>query len=261
MPRWLFLVLLLTTTLNTPVYAETSQEKGLAIATEVDERDSGWGDMTAYMKMILRNKQGQESLRALTMSMLEVANDGDKSLVIFEDPKDIKGTALLSYTHPLTPDDQWLYLPGLKRVKRISSADKSGSFMGSEFAYEDLTSQEIEKYHYNYLRDEVVDNVDCYVIERIPAYADSGYAREIVWYNKIIYRPVKIEFYDRKNKLLKTLTFSGYNKYGDKYWRAGQMDMVNHQDNKETVLEWNQYKFQNGLTDRDFDINTLKRSR
>ena len=136
------------------VNAETPEEKGLAIIVEADKKDTGWGDATADMTMILKNKQGQESNRSIRIRMLEVLDDGDKSLTIFDSPKDIKGTAFLSHTHSLTADDQWLFLPALKRVKRIASANKSGPFVGSEFAYEDLTSQEVEKYTYKWLRDE-----------------------------------------------------------------------------------------------------------
>lgn len=260
MQKWLLLIPLLIL-LSPELHAETPQEKGLAISVEADKRDNGWGDQVADMEMILRNKQGDESHRSLHISTLEVQGDGDKSLTVFDNPKDIKGTAFLSYTHALEPDDQWLYLPALKRVKRISSANKSGPFVGSEFAYEDLTSQEIEKYHYNWLRDEELDGKKCFVIERIPAYEHSGYTREIVWIDQEIYRPLKVEFYDRKNALLKTLTFKGYKQYLDKYWRADSMHMINHQTGKETLLNWKNYKFNNGLTDRDFDQNTLKRSR
>ena len=90
----------------------------------------------------MKNRQGEESSRYIKNKTLEVENDGDKSLSIFERPRDVKGTALLNFTHKTGTDDQWLYLPALKRVKRISSANKSGSFMGSEFAFEDITSQE-----------------------------------------------------------------------------------------------------------------------
>lgn len=260
MQKWLLLIPLLIL-LCPELHAETPEEKGYAIAVEADKRDNGWGDQVADMVMILRNKQGEESRRTLHISTLEVQGDGDKSLTIFDEPRDIKGTAFLSFTHPLTPDDQWLYLPALKRVKRISSANKSGPFVGSEFAYEDLTSQEIEKYSYKWLRDEELDGKKCFVIERIPAYEHSGYTRQIAWIDQEIYRPLKVEFYDRKNALLKTLTIKGYKKYLDKYWRPDSMLMVNHQTGKETELIWKNYKFNNGLTDRDFDQNTLKRSR
>jgi hypothetical protein len=119
--------------------AETAQEKGLAISQQVKQKDLGWTDSTADMLMILRNKQGQESIREIKIKSLEQLNDGDKSLTIFNKPRDVKGTAFLSFSHPKANDDQWLYLPALKRVKRISSRNKSGPFMGSEFAFEDLS--------------------------------------------------------------------------------------------------------------------------
>ena len=149
--------------------AETAEEKGMAIAVEADKRDTGFGDQTANMVMELRNAQGDVSKRDIRIKTLEVIGDGDKSLSIFDKPADVKGTAFLTYSHAIKPDEQWLYLPALKRVKRINSKNKSGPFMGSEFAYEDLASQEIEKYTYKYIRDEQIDGVDYFVIERYPA--------------------------------------------------------------------------------------------
>ena len=260
MQKCLLLALLLILPLHS-VIAQTAEEKGLAIATEADRRDTGWIDQRADFIMILRNKQGQESKRSLRIKTLEVEGDGDKSLIIFDTPRDVKGTAFLSYTHALKADDQWLYLPALKRVKRISSANKSGPFMGSEFAYEDLTSQEIEKYTYKWLRDEKINGHDTFVIERYPLYKNSGYTRQIAWLDKTMYQPVKVEFYDRKNALLKTLTFSDYKRYIDQFWRPDSMDMINHQTGKTTTLQWENYQFKNGFSDRDFDRNTLKRAR
>ncbi|MDH3282599.1 MAG: outer membrane lipoprotein-sorting protein, partial [Gammaproteobacteria bacterium] len=160
--------LLLAALLSANVSAQTPGEKGLDIAVEADRRDSGWRDSKADMHMILRNRQGEVSERAIRVRTLEVEGDGDKSLIIFDHPADIKGTAFLSYTHATEPDDQWLYLPALKRVKRIASANKSGPFMGSEFAYEDISSQEVEKYAYTYLRDEEIDGQPAFVLERTP---------------------------------------------------------------------------------------------
>ena len=241
--------------------AETAEEKGLRIAIEADEYDSGFNDFTADMLMILKNKKGQQSIRKIKSKTLEVGDDGDKSLSLFLEPADVKGTASLTYSHGLKPDDQWLYLPALKRVKRISSKNKSGPFMGSEFAFEDLGSQEVEKYSYKYLRDEACGEFECYVIERIPAYEYSGYTRQIGWIDKQAYRAIKIEFYDRKNSLLKTLTSSGYQQYSSKYWRADRMEMINHQTGKSTTLDWTNYAFKTGLTENDFDKNSLKRLR
>ncbi|HHL40248.1 MAG TPA: outer membrane lipoprotein-sorting protein [Deltaproteobacteria bacterium] len=244
-----------------PSWAETPQEKGLAIAVEADRRDSGFGDFTAEMRMILRNRHGQESVRLLSVRTLEVEGDGDKSLIVFQSPRDVKGTALLSFSHKSGPDDQWLYLPALKRVKRISSANKSGSFMGSEFAYEDIASQEVEKYTYRYVGDDSYEGVDCFVIERYPVDPDSGYTRQVVWLDKDEYRVRKIDYYDRKKALLKTLTFKGYRLYIDRYWRADEMYMVNHQTGKSTRLLWSGYRFRTGLGPGDFTRNSLRRAR
>lgn len=241
--------------------AETAEEKGLAIAKEADRRDTGWQDQTANLKMVLRNRHGEESIREIRSKTLEVEGDGDKALSIFDNPRDVKGTAFLSYTHAIKPDEQWLYLPALKRVKRISSNNKSGPFMGSEFAYEDLSSQEIEKYTYKYLGDESVDGRDCFVIERFPQYKHSGYTRLVTWLDKETYRPLKIEFYDRKQALLKTLTYAGYQQYEGKFWRPDAMKVINHQTSKSTELFWQDYRFKTGLSDRDFDRNSLKRAR
>ncbi len=260
MHRLLLLGLLLS--LSLVCLAETPEEKGLAIAQEADARDEGWGDMAADMNMILRNRQGDQSRREIRTRALEMENDGDKGLSIFDTPRDVKGTAFLSFTHALTPDDQWLYLPALKRVKRISSRNKSGPFMGSEFSYEDMSSQEVAKYTYKWLRDEPVDGRDSYLIERYPTYEFSGYTRQLVWVDKDIWRPLKVEFYDRKNALLKTLTLHEYQPYLDKpHYRPGRGEMINHQTGKSTTLEWNNYQFKTGLTERDFDKNSLKRAR
>ena len=253
------LLFLLCMSLSFTVPAQTPEEQGLAIAQEADRRDSGFGDYTSDVKMILKNKHGQESTREIRSRTLEVDGDGDKSMTIFDKPRDVKCTALLSFTHKVGPDDQWLYLPALKRVKRISSRNKSGPFMGSEFAYEDLSSQEVEKFTYKYLRDENCESMDCFVIERDPVDKYSGYTREIVWIDTQEYRPQKVEYYDRKNAPLKTLTYQNYHQYLDKYWRAHNMFMENHQTGKSTRLIWTDYQFQSGQTERDFDRNSLKR--
>jgi len=256
-----FLPALLLCMLPFAVAAETPEEKGLAIAMEADKRDTGFGNYTNDTKMVLRNKQGQESVREIRSKTLEVEGDGDKSLVIFDNPRDVAGTALLSFTHKEGPDDQWLYLPALKRVKRIASDNKSGPFMGSEFAYEDITSQEVEKYTYKHVRDEQLDGLDVFVFERDPKDEKSGYTRQIVWLDKEHYKERKIEYYDRKNALLKTLTFADYKLHKDKFWRAENMFMENHQTGKSTRLLQTNYDFEVELTDRDFDKSALKRAR
>uniref|UniRef100_UPI004055E7DF outer membrane lipoprotein-sorting protein n=1 Tax=Candidatus Electrothrix sp. TaxID=2170559 RepID=UPI004055E7DF len=242
--------------------AETPEEKGLAIAVEAERRDQGFGDQVTDMVMILRNRNDQESRREITNKILEVKNDGDKSLSIFHTPHDVRGTAFLTFSHKSGDDDQWLYLPALKRVKRINSRNKSGSFMGSEFSYEDISSQEIEKYTYKYLRDEILDGRECTVVEYYPVdQENSGYSRQVVWRDKKEYRIWKVEYYDRKNSHLKTLTLADYQQYLGRYWRAKKLHMVNHQNGKSTDLLYKNYRFQTGLKERDFNKNRLQRAR
>jgi hypothetical protein len=134
--------------------------------------------------------------------------------------------------------------------------------MGSEFAYEDISSQEVEKYTYKWIRDEVYDGRKCFVVEQYPVdKKNSGYTRQVVWLDQVEYRVWKVEYFDRKQSLLKTLTVEGYQQYLDKYWRAEKMFMVNHQNGKSTDLVLSNYTFRVGLKDKDFNKNSLKRVR
>ncbi|MDH5434225.1 MAG: outer membrane lipoprotein-sorting protein [Gammaproteobacteria bacterium] len=241
--------------------ANSAEDKGLQISKTSKEKNLGWQDTESEMEMILKNRHGETSNRQMRIKSLEQENDGDKSLTIFDSPRDVAGTAFLSFSHPTADDEQWLYLPQLKRVKRISSSNKSGSFMGSEFSFEDLTSFEVEKFTYKYIKDETVDGLDAFVVEQYPVDKYSGYTKRVVWIDKAEYRSLKIDFYDRKNTLLKTLTFKDYKQYIEKYWRAHTLEMINHQNGKSTVINWKNYKFQQGLDDSDFNKNALKRAR
>ncbi|EAT13231.1 outer membrane lipoprotein-sorting protein [Bermanella marisrubri] len=242
--------------------AHTPQEKGLAIAEEADKRGEGYQDSQVKLRMVLIDNNGDESPRQMRVKTLEgAAEEGDKSLMIFDTPRDQKGVAMLTYTHKAKPDDQWLYLPALKRVKKISSRNKSGPFVGSEFAFEDISSQEVEKYDYKYLRDETVDGKKMFVVERDPKDKYSGYTRQVAWIDQEEYRVWKIDFYDRKNDLLKTLENKDFKQYLDQYWRPSLSVMQNHQTGKATRLEYEAYEFKVGLDERAFTKNSLKRAR
>lgn len=242
--------------------ADQEEEKGLQIARAARKQDEGFGNFAAGMSMVLRNKKGQESLREVRVKVLEAENDGNMSLFVFDQPRDARGTALLIHGHKDRPDDQWLYLPALKRVKRISSSNRSGSFMGSEFTYEDMTVQEVEKFTYRYLRDEPCgDGLDCVVTERVPVEKGSVYRRQVVWRDKAELRVWKVEYFDRKDAHLKTLTLGEYQQYLESYWRAGKMVMVNHLTGKSTDLVWTDYQFRTDIDERDFTRTGLRRVR
>ncbi len=241
---------------------EKSDEKGYEVAARSDRSDNGFGSSEVTATMVLRNAAGQETSRELSFKTLERENEsvGDKSLVIFETPRDVAGTALLSHAKILEPDDQWLFLPALNRVKRISSANKSGPFVGSEFAFEDFTSTELNKYSYKYVGEGELDGMTVDIVERYPLYENSGYTRQVSYVDQEVYQVRKLEFYDRKDSLLKTLMFSDYTEY-DGVWRAKKLSMVNHQTNKETDLVYGEFDFSVELTDGDFVKGVLNRIR
>lgn len=242
---------------------KSSNNKGFTIAARSDRSDLGFGDSKVQLKMVLRNAAGAETSRSLFIQTLEKANEdvGDRSLIVFETPADIDGTAMLSHARILEPDDQWLFLPALKRTKRISSVNKSGPFVGSEFAFEDLTSQELNKYEYKYLRSEPCGNEVCDVVERIPRYENSGYKRQITLFDQSIHQLRKIEFYDRRDELTKVMTVENYRQYQDKYWRAHKFSMMNVKTQKSTDLVYGDYLFNTGLGQRDFEKVALRRVR
>ncbi len=238
--------------------ADPLAQRGEQIARESKQRDVGFGDYTVQFVMTLKSTDGRESLRKLRARNLEVPGDGDKTLLIFDEPKDVAGTALLTYAHRTGDDDRWLFLPSIKRVKRINSNNQSGPFMGSEFAYEDLGSVEIEKYTYRFVQEGSSGPEKTFVFERYPVNKDSGYSRQVVTLDQSAYRMLTIEFYDLKNTLLKTLTASGYSQHANKYWRAGRYVMVNQQTGKSTTLDFQGYKFGTGLKTDDFDPKSLE---
>mgnify|MGYP001156704370 FL=1 len=238
---------------------------GQAIAEEYDDRDLGFNDQISKMKMILINAYGDKNTRLMEARIFERQDRdiGDKSLLLFFNPKDLNGTAMLSFANILKSDEQWLYLPSLKRVKRISSKNKSGPFVGSEFAYEDITGNEINKYEWTFIATEkcpILDN-ECFKLETIPKYEFSGYTKRILWIDVEEFRLDKIDFFDRKNALLKTQAFYDYKKYLNKFWRADKWIMKNHQTEKSTELLFEKYYFQVGLDDNDFHEKALRRIR
>ena len=238
-----------------------AEEAGRKIATESRQRQKGFGNFTANLTMVLRTKRGQESRRQVRLKTIEVEGDGDRTIFVFDRPRDVRGTGFLVHAHKDGPDEQWLYLPALKRVKRISSSKQSGSFMGSEFSYEDMGAVEVEKFRHRFLRDEACGDLQCSVLERIPLSKDSGYSRQLVWLDKQELRSIKIQYFDRRGAHLKTMAVEDYKKYLDRFWRGAKITMNNHLTGKSTVLMWSDYEFGTDLDLGDFTRTALKRVR
>lgn len=240
-----------------PATAGDPAAEGLALARKADQANQGFVGEKSTLTLELINAHGDVTKRKMSMEILEGTDDGDKSRSVFEWPADVKGTKLLTWTHKKSDDDRWLYLPAVKRVKRIASNNKSGSFMGSEFAYEDLSAQEVDKFTYKLLGEEKAAGRDAWKLERVPVEKDSGYTRQIVWMDKEYLNALKIEYYDRKNELLKVAAFEGYAKVG-KYWRWKVIRMENLQTKKKSVLTWENRQLGVTLPPQTFDSARLE---
>ncbi len=239
------------------VNAMCPEEQGLQIAQAMQASVSGWGDIQSDMEMIIRSPNGKENKMALESKMLEVEGDGDKSLILFKLPQSVAGVKLLSHSHIKADDEQWTFMPKTKKINQIGGKAKSGSFLGSQFSFEDLSSFKIEKYRFRYLRDEKCDIEQCSVLAIYPEYKGSGYSKMVSWIDKQS-RVQKIEYYDREDELLKTLTINEYKKIDDKYWQPVSSEMKNNQNNKTTELVISNIRLKTGLQSRDFDKSVLK---
>ncbi|MCB9094742.1 MAG: outer membrane lipoprotein-sorting protein [Halobacteriovoraceae bacterium] len=233
----------------------TFANQGLDIAKKVDKANEGFVGEVSNMEMILLNAQGDKIVRKMTSKVKEVPSDGDKSLSIFHLPKDVEGTKMLTWTHKKDDDDQWLFMPSLKRVKRIHANNKTASFMGSEFSYEDLGSQEVEKYNYKFLKDEKENGDEFWVIERTPLNKKSGYKKQVVKISKKYMSAVEVQYFNKRDELLKVATFSDFKPYtinGKKMFRANKIHMINKLTKKESILTWQDRTLGKDLSNNEF---------
>lgn len=243
------------------VSAETAEQKGLRIATEASNRSDGYKDITSSGEMILKTSSGQTATRRFDSSWISTRGGESRSLLIFRWPGDIRNTALLTHVYSGKNDDQWLFLPALERVRRISGSGRSGSFVGSEFAFEDMADQEIDKFQHTWVADQSCPRSGtCHVIDRVPK-TRSGYSRQRIWLDTAELRLQQVQYFDRRGAHLKTLSISGYRQYDGRFWRASQMDMLNHLTGASTRLTWGDYKFDQGLQENAFTVNALRRIR
>ena len=240
------------------IFCLFGQGEGRKIAEKANAIQRNFKDESVTSTMYLINAKNDTVTRHLRNYTLERPKQMDYSIVQFLNPPDVRGTGLLTYQNPAKDDKQWLYLPELRRVKKISSKNKSGAFMASEFAYEDITGNTLDKFTYKKIGEETLDGKVCYVLERTPTYKNSGYTKIKSWYTKDEYLPVRNEFTDRKHSLLKVQTFHDWKKYGQTY-RSGKIVMENLQTGKKSVLIFSDRELGVGLKESLFTKRSLQR--
>ncbi len=229
---------------SSAIASESAEVKGLRIATQMEKANNSFIGEKSKMEMLLIDAYGAKTTRKMSGNVMEVKGDGDRSIMVFENPKDVKGTKMLTWSHKNKDDSQWLFLPSLRRVKKISSRNKTGSFMGSEFSYEDLGSQEVEKYNYKFIKEAKTKKHKLWVLER-KSKKKSGYRKQIMYVVKKYNNPLKIEYFDRRGELLKVAQFKDYKSFklkGKVFFRARSIHMKNKQTKKESIFTWTNRK-------------------
>lgn len=253
-----FTQLLLTSALLAGISFAGSDPKAYKIAKASDNLQRNFKDEKTKSTMVLINANGDKVTRNMVNMTLERDNAEDYQIVKFLNPADVRGTGLLTHQDPTGSDKQWLYLPDLRRVKKISSSNKSGSFMGSEFTYEDITGNTLDKWDYKFVEESTLDGAAVNVLEKTPNYEKSGYSKVKVWYLKANNLGVRSEFFDRKGSLLKVQKVSGWKLYGS-VWRSDEISMENLQTKKKSIITFSERKIGSGLTKKDFSKRSLQR--
>lgn len=219
-------------------------------------------DETNKASMALINKKGKQRRRSLTIMSKEYPGKLHKILIRFTAPESIYGAALLIAENKNRSDDEWLYLPALKKIKKISTSERSHSFMGSEFSYEDLHREVLDDFAYELKGSETVDGQDCFLVEATPTsqrkLAETGYGKRILWIRKDIFFKVKVEYYDKKGRLLKTETDDMLTEISSGKYRMNRITMVNIKTGKKTVLESTSRSINKGIPSTRFTATYLE---
>jgi len=215
-------------------------------------------DQVSNLKMTLINSRGSERVREIKQF---TRDDGkvEKSIMFFLAPADVKNTSFMNFSYSDDKaDDQWIYLPALRKVKRISSDSKSDYFMGSDFTYDDLGDRKLDEDKHKFLRSEMLVGKDCYVVESVSKDPDYMYSKTITWINKKNFIGVKKEFYDEDGELLKILHIK-------KYENVSGFDIITHsemenvQRDHKTKMELSDVEVNIGVSDSKFSQRMMMR--
>ena len=230
---------------------------GLEVMTNVFERPQP-DDMEGALTMTLENARGDQRVRSVRQYMAQYG-EVEKKLLFFVEPADVRDTAFMNWTYddPSKPDDQWIYLPALRRVRRISAEKKNDNFMGSDFTYEDLGERHPGLDTHRVTGTETSDGRTVYVVESILA-GDSAYNRTVSWVADGIWIGLRREFYDGSGNLLKTLEIEEYREI-DGFWTINQMTMTNADSGHSTTMELSDLGFNTGIDESTFTERTMTR--
>ncbi len=249
-------VIALTASFSLQVIAQ--ELTGREIVEKVYTRPSG-DDQTSNLTMTLINKSGSERVRVIKQFTKDFG-DVEKSIMFFQSPADVKNTSFMSWTYEDTSknDDQWIYLPAIKKTKRISSDSKSDYFMGSDFTYDDLGDRKLDADDHKRLADETIDGVEYYIVESISKDEDYMYSKTKTWIRKDHFIGLKKEFYDEDEELFKILKVKKFEEM-DGIIVITNSEMVNTERNHRTSMVLDQVKINTGISASKFTERMMTR--
>jgi hypothetical protein len=211
------------------------------------------------LTMVLTNKRGNERVRKLQTKRKDYGHGEAKSVAYFLSPADVKGTAFLVWEHPDSANDVFIYLPALKKVRRIASEQKKQSFMGSDFSYADMENEDVDDADHRILSEQELDGKPCWVIESIPKpESDSEYGKLISWVSKVDFIPYKVEFYDKKERLYKVMNVLRTGPVGDGILPL-QFTMEDVQKDHKTEISLDKIELGQDISDDEFTLRAIQR--
>ena len=237
--------------------AESAPLTGREVMVLEDEAPDG-KDRKSTLEMVLINRRGKKRVRQMVSFSKDYGRD-TKKLMAFKKPMDIKGTAFLSwdYDDPKRNDDKWLYMPALRKVRRISGASNNDYFMGSDFTYDDMGDRNVDEDDHTLLGDESVNGWECWKVKSVPREKESAYDEKVVWIGKESRKVIKAEYYDAQG-LIKTYTTEELRKVQG-FWTIYKMKMENSRENHTTLMNFADMIYDTGVDDRFFSVNTISR--
>lgn len=249
------------TTLMLLIASYASAQTGREIMQKVKDRPNGI-TRQSEMSMTLTNKRGRQRIRKVTSFSIDIGKD-KKTIMFFTYPGDVKGTGFLTWDYDKIgkEDDKWLYLPSLKKNRRISgNSAKKDYFMGTDFTYDDMGSRNVDEDTHELLGEEMVNGHKCWKIKSSSKDKRDIYSKKISWIRQDCLIAEKVDYYDRMGKLHRQLVFSKINKI-EGFWIAQQLLMTNVQTKHKTLLEIKDPHFNIDLQEHKFTVNSLEKGK
>ncbi len=249
---FIILSLLLIAAVSSGLFAET----GLEVMQNVNNRPVG-ENMSAELVMTITNSRGAARERSIAQYSRDFG-ESEKKVMFFTAPADVRDTSFMTWSwDDGRDDDQWIYLPALRRVKRISSDSKNDSFMGSDFTYDDLGERHPSEDSHRIIGEETIDGNDCFIIESTPVTGSDAFSKTISWIIRGKWIGLKKEFYDRNGNVYKELSIDAFEKI-DGYWIVTDMTMTDSGRGSSTRIQMNDVRFSISLSDSFFTERQMK---